>query len=65
MIPVKGHVGLYRDEQTNAIINSNDSIYMEYIKSRDKLMEDAKKLIDLENEIIEIKQLLKKVLENK
>jgi hypothetical protein len=65
MIPVKGHVGLYRDEQTNAIINSNDSIYMEYIKSKDKLMEDAKKLIDLENEIIEIKQLLKKVLENK
>ena len=65
MIPVKGHVGLYRDENSNAIINSNDSIYTEYIKSRDKLIEDAKKLIELENEIIEIKLLLKKVLENK
>jgi hypothetical protein len=65
MIPVKGHVGLYRDENSNAIINSNDSIYTEYIKSRDKLIEDAKKLIELETEIIEIKLLLKKVLENK
>jgi hypothetical protein len=65
MIPVKGHVGLYRDENSNAIINNNDSIYKEYIKSRDKLIEDSKKLIDLENEIIEIKLLLKKVLENK
>jgi hypothetical protein len=65
MIPVKGHVGLYRDENNNAIINNNDSIYTEYIKSRDKLIEDSKKLIDLENEIIEIKLLLKKVLENK
>ena len=65
MIPVKGYIGLYRDENNNAIINNNDSIYTEYIKSRDKLIEDSKKLIDLENEIIEIKLLLKKVLENK
>lgn len=65
MIPVKGYTGLYRDENSNAIINNNDSVYGEYIQSRDKLIENQKKLTTLENEIIEIKEILKKVLENK
>ena len=65
MIPVKGYIGLYRDENSNAIINNNDSVYDEYINSRDKLLENQKKLTTLENDIIEIKKLLQKVLENK
>ena len=40
MIPVKGYTGLYRDENSNAIINNNDSVYGEYIQSRDKLIEN-------------------------
>jgi hypothetical protein len=65
MIPVKGYVGLYRDEQTNAIINNNDSVYIDYINSKNKLIENQNKLTKLENEITEIKKLLQKVLENK
>jgi hypothetical protein len=65
MIPVKGHIGLYRDETNNAIINDNDSVYTDYVNSKNKLIYNQKKLENLENEIIEIKLLLKKVLENK
>ena len=65
MIPVKGYIGLYRDENSNAIINNNDSVYDEYVKSRDKLIENQKKLTTLENEIIEIKKILQQVLQNK
>ena len=65
MIPVKGHIGLYRDENSNAIINNNDSIYNDYINSKNKLIENQEKLMTLEYEMVEIKNLLKLVLENK
>ena len=65
MIPVKGHNGLYRDESTNAIINTNDSIYNDYINSRNRLIENQEKMTTIENELTEIKELLKILLENK
>jgi K+/H+ antiporter YhaU regulatory subunit KhtT len=63
MIPVKGHVGLYRDENTSAIINNNDKEYNEYIQSRDRLLENQNKIQKIEEEISEIKNLLKLILE--
>lgn len=65
MIPVKGHNGLYRDESTNAIINTNDSIYNDYINSRNRLIKNQEKMTTIENELTEIKELLKILLENK
>lgn len=65
MIPVKGHNGLYRDENTNAIINLNDNGYFEYIKSKNKLLENQKRLDNLENELSEIKNLLLQLVKNK
>lgn len=65
MIPVKGHNGLYRDENTNAIINTNDSVYTDYINSRNRLIENQEKMTTIENELTEIKELLKILLENK
>ena len=65
MIPVKGYNGLYRDESTNAIINTNDNIYNDYINSRNRLIENQEKMTTIENELIEIKELLKTLLENK
>ena len=59
MIPVKGHNGLYRDESTNAIINTNDSIYNDYINSRNRLIKNQEKMTTIENELTEIKELLK------
>jgi hypothetical protein len=63
MIPVKGYVGLYRDENSNAIINSNDSTYNEYIHSKTRLIENQDKIQKIEQEITEIKNLLKLILE--
>lgn len=65
MIPVKGYSGLYRDEFNNAIINKNQNSYEEYLKTKNRLIEKQKKIEGLENEIFEIKQLLKTLIENK
>jgi hypothetical protein len=65
MIPVKGYIGLYRDETSNAIINSNDKEYNEYIQSRNRLIENQNKIQKIEQDISEIKSLLKMIIENK
>ena len=49
MIPVEGHKNLFRDEKTNAIINTDSSAYENYMNNRrvnsDKQAElDAMKL---------------------
>lgn len=65
MIPVKGYIGLYRDENSNAIINKDDNSYNEYINSKNKLIQSQKRIENLEKEIGEIRDLLNKMLENK
>jgi hypothetical protein len=55
MIPVEGHKGLYRDENTNAIVNCNDYQYQEYIKLKTE---------SLSEKLSEIKTLLRKLTEN-
>lgn len=65
MIPVKGYVGLYRDEKTNAIINVDETSYEDYINSKNKLIKSQHKLEELEREISDIKSLLQNLLENK
>ena len=44
LIPVEGHNGLYRDSNTNAIINKNRSEYESY-KNRKKKLENEKNKI--------------------
>lgn len=65
MIPVQGHIGLYRDESSNAIVNTNDKSYNEYLNSKNKLIENQKKITDLESDVAELKRMLKQILENK
>tara|TARA_B100000287_G_scaffold416259_1_gene450719 strand:- start:11056 stop:11289 length:234 start_codon:yes stop_codon:yes gene_type:complete len=72
-LKVKDHISLYRDDQSNAILNCSDIEYENYIKARDqkkieleemqKLKEDIKDLSSLKDEMDEIKGLLKNVLE--
>lgn len=63
MKPIEGYIGLYRDDNTNAIINTDDSSYNEYLKSKNRLIENQKRIDKLENEISEIKSLLMKLIE--
>jgi hypothetical protein len=63
LIPVEGENYLFRDSNTNAIINTNTSGYDSYI-SRRKFQENEKERLDnLESEIGEIKSLLKALAE--
>jgi hypothetical protein len=64
MIPVEGHKGLYRDENTNAIVNCNDYQYQEYIKLKTESLSEKQEIENLKNELSEIKNLLKKITEN-
>jgi cell division protein FtsB len=64
MIPVVGHKGLYRDENTNAIVNCNDHQYQEYIKLKTESLSEKQEIENLKNELSEIKNLLKKITEN-
>jgi hypothetical protein len=65
MIPVEGHKGLYRDEKSNAIVNCNDYEYQEYLRSKNSLLNEKIEIENLKTELMEIKALLTKLLENK
>ncbi len=68
-LKVEGHGGLYRDSQTNSIVNRNTSEYKQYMsqkKTRDnehqKVDVIEQDLTNLKNEINEIKFLLKELV---
>jgi hypothetical protein len=63
LIPVEGENYLFRDAESNAIINTNKTGYDSYI-SRKKFQDNEKQRLDyLESEIGEIKSLLKALAE--
>jgi hypothetical protein len=64
MIPVEGHKGLYRDEITSAIVNCNDYQYQEYIKLKSESLSEKEEIQNLKNELSEVKQLLKDLINN-
>jgi hypothetical protein len=63
MIKVKGYNGLYRDETTDAIINMNDNSYDEYLKIKHRLINNQNRLTKIEDDISEIKTMLKAILQ--
>lgn len=65
MIPVEGHKGLFRDENSNAIVNCNDYEYQEYLKLKSQSIDEKNEIDSLKNELDEIKSLLLKLLESK
>ena len=68
LIPVEGEKDLFRDPKTNAIINTNQSDYLNYINSR-KMRQNEKNKIDIlekdvnsiKNDLNEIKSLLRSI----
>jgi|SaaInlV_165m_DNA_1040744.scaffolds.fasta_scaffold21412_2 hypothetical protein len=65
LIPVKGHSGLYRDSNTMAIINTNNTSTTDSnirsAKSKMKQRDDDIKT--LQSDVSEIKHILKQLLE--
>jgi len=63
MIPVKGHADLYRDPSSGAIINKNRTNAGIAKEAKKKFEKDQNRINQLENDVSEIKDLLKQLLE--
>lgn len=64
MIPVKGHKNLFRDSNSNAIINiDNGSAINNYRRARDKIVKRDDDIKNLKEDMAEIKVILKQLLE--
>ncbi len=68
-LKVEGHANLYRDPNTNSIINVNMSEYQEYISRKNiknneqqKVQTIEEEVYNMKNDISEIKSLLKELL---
>ena len=58
MIQVEGHKNLFRDENTNAIINTDKAAYNDYINSRRINSDKQAELDAMKNEIETLKSML-------
>ena len=58
MLPVEGHKNLFRDENTNAIINTDKAAYNDYINSRRINSDKQAELDNMKNEIETLKSML-------
>ena len=58
MLPVEGHKNLFRDQDSNAIINTDNAAYNDYMNTR-RINSDKKAELDaMKDEIETLKSLL-------
>ena len=62
MIKVEGHVNLYRDEESGAIINTDSASYDKYVKTIENSEIKKQELDKIKSDIDEIKSLLRDLL---
>ena len=62
MIPVKGHPNLYRDEESAAIVNCDNTSYNQYVNSLSNRKTQRRELDEMKKDIEEIKFLLKEII---
>ena len=58
MIPVEGDKNLFRDENTNAIINTDKVAYENYVSLRKRNQEKKMDMDSMKKELEELKSLL-------
>ena len=61
MKKVEGHDNLYRDEESNAIINTDKVAYDNYINVRRVNSDKRAEMDDMKKELAELKSLLKEL----
>ena len=61
LIRVKGEQHLYRDRETGAILNTDNSGYNQYVKMKKRRQTQKEELDTLKKDIEEIKSLLKEI----
>ena len=57
-IRVKEDKSYCRDMNSNAIINVDNNSYQEYLKNKNRILQEKKRIESLENEVTEIKSSL-------
>lgn len=55
LIPVEGRPNLYRDKNSGAIINTDNTAYQQHLKHIQKTQNEQIKMENLENEVESIK----------
>ena len=62
MIPVEGHKNLFRDK-SGAIINTDREGYAQYMRAKNKKLNERREIEDLRSEIDELKNQLRQLLD--
>ena len=62
-IKIKDEFNLFRDSFTNAIINTDMQSYNNYLTSKKVKEEESKKIENIENEIVNVKNDLNEIKE--
>ena len=65
LIPVEGNIGLFRDENSGAILNCSNSDYEKYLELKNQKIKEIDSLDQLKNKVDEIDQLKSDVSEMK
>lgn len=60
---VEGHSDLVRDMENGAIINTDSAAYQNYILMKNQKLKEKERIDNLENEMSEIKSLLKQLVD--
>jgi|TARA_B100000405_G_C16676493_1_gene407732 hypothetical protein len=58
MLPVEGHKNLYRDEESNAIVSTDDSAYQDYMNTRRMNADKKAEMNEMKKEIETLKLML-------
>ena len=58
MIPVEGHKSLFRDQDTNAILNTDDVAYENYINTKRNNSDKQAEMDAMKKELEELKSML-------
>tara|TARA_B100001778_G_scaffold192818_1_gene158934 strand:- start:268 stop:471 length:204 start_codon:yes stop_codon:yes gene_type:complete len=59
MIPVEGHKSLFRDADTNAIVNTDTIAYDNYINNKRTNSDKKVEMDEVKRELAELKSMLK------
>ena len=61
-IKVKDSNSLYRDEESGAILNCNDSAYNNYLKMKQNKLNEVSEMDKLKDDVDELKDMMKLIL---
>jgi vesicle coat complex subunit len=61
LIPVEGHNNLFRDRNTGAIVNTDKSSYVQYMRLKEQKQREKSELDKIKKDIDEIKSLLREL----